>query len=126
MLTIKLKERITPFVNAKNPGDENDRETIAFREKMHKEAEDLKIESFGVEVRFLSLLIFAVGDRNRGTSDETPPWRAVLTSVCLAVRSAAVLRFPLGRTHCSMVVYSLACPLSPAPPFYHLRSLCSR
>lgn len=50
MLTIKLKERITPFVNAKHPGDENDRETIAFREKMHKEAEDLKIESFGVEI----------------------------------------------------------------------------
>lgn len=69
MLTIKLKERITPFVNAKHPGDENDRETIAFREKMHKEAEDLKIESFGVEVRFPSLssrLVFATGDRNKG------------------------------------------------------------
>lgn len=68
MLTIKLKERITPFVNAKNPGDENDRETIAFREKMHKEAEDLKIESFGVEVRCLSLYPFnrGMGDRNRG------------------------------------------------------------
>lgn len=56
MLTTKLNDRITSFVNAKNPGDENDIETIAFREKMHKEAEDLKIESFGVEVRFLSLL----------------------------------------------------------------------
>ena|ERR1700733_12192220 len=50
MLSAKLKERIEPLVRAKDPGAENDPETIAFRNKMHKEADDLKIESFGVEI----------------------------------------------------------------------------
>jgi hypothetical protein len=50
MLTTKLRDRIQPFVEAKDPGAENDPETIAFRNKMVKEADDLKIESFGVEI----------------------------------------------------------------------------
>lgn len=50
MLTTKLKDRLQPFVTAKDPGAEHDTETIAFKEKMRKEAEDLKIESFGVEI----------------------------------------------------------------------------
>lgn len=50
MLTAKLRDRIQPFVEAKDPGAENDPETIAFRNKIRKEADDLKIESFGVEI----------------------------------------------------------------------------
>lgn len=49
-LTEKLKERIRPFVNAKNPGDKDDSETQLFEKKMRQEAEDLKLESFGVEL----------------------------------------------------------------------------
>ncbi|KAF9508854.1 hypothetical protein BS47DRAFT_1373603 [Hydnum rufescens UP504] len=49
-LTQKLKERIQPYVNAKDPGGKSDEETIAFEAKMRKEAEELKWESFGVEV----------------------------------------------------------------------------
>lgn len=50
-LTAKLISRIEPLVmHAKDPGAEHDPETIKFREKMKKEAEDLKIESFGVEI----------------------------------------------------------------------------
>ena len=54
MLTTKLLERIRPFVEAKDPGNENDPETKAFYAKMEKEADDLKLESFGVEVRWTS------------------------------------------------------------------------
>ena len=50
MLTEKLIERIRPFVDAQHPGDLNDPETVAFQEKMLREADDLKLESFGVEV----------------------------------------------------------------------------
>ena len=50
MLTEKLIERIRPFVDAERPGDPNDPETIAFQKKIQLEAEDLKLESFGVEV----------------------------------------------------------------------------
>lgn len=50
MLTQKMKERLRPFVEAKNPGVEGDPESIAFSEKMKREVEDLKLESFGVEV----------------------------------------------------------------------------
>ena len=50
MLTEKLIERIRPFVDAQHPGDPNDPETVAFQEKMLREADDLKLESFGVEV----------------------------------------------------------------------------
>lgn len=49
-LTEKLKERIRPFVTSKNPGDANDSETQLFEKKMRQEAEDLKLESFGVEL----------------------------------------------------------------------------
>lgn len=51
-LTDKLIERIRPFVDAEHPGDPNDPETIAFQDKMKREAEDLKFESFGVEVSY--------------------------------------------------------------------------
>ena len=49
-LAKKLIERLRPFVEAKNPGAHNDPETKAFEEKMRREADDLKLESFGVEV----------------------------------------------------------------------------
>lgn len=49
-LTEKLKDRIRPFVTSKNPGDVNDSETQLFEKKMRQEAEDLKLESFGVEL----------------------------------------------------------------------------
>jgi len=51
-LTKQLIERLRPFVYAKHPGDRNDPETLAFEDKMRREAEDMKLESFGVEVRF--------------------------------------------------------------------------
>ena len=51
-LAEKLIERIRPFVDAERPGDPNDAETIAFQQKMQREADDLKLESFGLEVRF--------------------------------------------------------------------------
>lgn len=47
----KLVQRIRPFVHAKNPGDVNDPETKVFESKIRVEAEDLKLESFGIEVR---------------------------------------------------------------------------
>jgi len=49
-LTEKMIERLRPFVEAKNPGAEGDTETTAFTEKMKREVEDLKLESFGIEV----------------------------------------------------------------------------
>lgn len=55
-LTVKLKERLRPFVHAQNPGEKDDPETKAWEEKMRREAEDLKLESFGVEVRGTALL----------------------------------------------------------------------
>lgn len=50
MLTQKMTERIRPFVEAKDPGGKDDPETLAFEAKMRREVEDLKLESFGVEV----------------------------------------------------------------------------
>ena len=50
-LTTKLLERLRPFVEAKHPGDPNDPETKVFQEKIQREAEDMKLASFGVEVR---------------------------------------------------------------------------
>jgi hypothetical protein len=47
----KLVQRIRPFVHAKNPGDVSDPETKAFEARIRTEAEDLKLESFGIEVR---------------------------------------------------------------------------
>jgi len=49
-LTKKLIERLRPFVEARNPGAQGDPETAAFEARMKKEAEDLKLESFGVEL----------------------------------------------------------------------------
>ncbi|WFD33042.1 hypothetical protein MSPP1_004099 [Malassezia sp. CBS 17886] len=49
-LTQLLKDRIRPFVESKNPGDPEDPETTLFSKKMHEEAEDLKLESFGIEL----------------------------------------------------------------------------
>ena len=50
MLTKKMIERLRPFVEAKDPGGSDDLESAAFAEKMKREVEDLKLESFGVEV----------------------------------------------------------------------------
>ncbi|KAJ3775991.1 X-domain of DnaJ-containing-domain-containing protein [Lentinula raphanica] len=50
MLTTKMIDRLRPFVDAKQPGDKNDPETLAFEAKMKREVEDLKLESFGVEL----------------------------------------------------------------------------
>lgn len=49
-LTSKLKDRIRPFVEARNPGDKDDSETQIFGKRMREEAEDLKLESFGIEL----------------------------------------------------------------------------
>ncbi|WFD20324.1 hypothetical protein MCAP1_002568 [Malassezia caprae] len=49
-LTEKLKDRIRPFVDARNPGAADDAETQVFMKRMREEAEDLKLESFGVEL----------------------------------------------------------------------------
>jgi hypothetical protein len=49
-LTAKLIERLRPFVEAKRPGEKGDAETAAFEARMKREAEDLKLESFGVEL----------------------------------------------------------------------------
>ena len=51
-----MKERIRPFVEAKNPGAPDDPETQAFERRTKEEAEDLKLESFGTE------LLHAIGD----------------------------------------------------------------
>jgi hypothetical protein len=48
----KLIQRIRPFVDAKNPGDQHDQETKVFEARIRTEAEDLKLESFGVEVSY--------------------------------------------------------------------------
>ena len=49
MLTKKLVDRLRPFVEAKHPGEKDDPETVAFERKMRREADDMKLESFGVE-----------------------------------------------------------------------------
>ncbi|KAJ7504387.1 X-domain of DnaJ-containing-domain-containing protein [Mycena galericulata] len=56
MLTTKMIERLRPFVEAKHPGDKDDPETQAFEQRMKREADDLKLESFGVE------LLHAIGN----------------------------------------------------------------
>jgi hypothetical protein len=50
LLAKDLVTFIRPFVEAKNPGDVADSETTAFEKKTRLEAEDLKLESFGVEL----------------------------------------------------------------------------
>lgn len=54
-LTTKMIERLRLFVEAKDPGGKDDPESTAFAEKMKREVEDLKLESFGVEVYLFSL-----------------------------------------------------------------------
>lgn len=49
-LTAKLIERLRPFVDAKAPGDKEDPETKGFESRIKLEADDLKLESFGVEL----------------------------------------------------------------------------
>ena len=49
-LSKQLIERLRPFAEAKNPGDSNDPETLAFRDRMRSEAEDLKSENLGINV----------------------------------------------------------------------------
>ena len=49
-LAKKLVDRLRPFVEAKHPGDKDDPETKAFEARMRREADDLKLESFGVEL----------------------------------------------------------------------------
>lgn len=49
-LTKRLLERIRPFVEAKSPGEPGDPETERFGQSIKTEAEDLKLESFGVEL----------------------------------------------------------------------------
>jgi len=49
-LTVKLIDRLRPFVEAKHPGDKDDPETLAFEARMRRESDDLKLESFGVEL----------------------------------------------------------------------------
>lgn len=46
----KLIERVRPFVTAKKPGDKHDEETQRFEANVRTQAEDLKLESFGVEL----------------------------------------------------------------------------
>ncbi|EIW79339.1 hypothetical protein CONPUDRAFT_74799 [Coniophora puteana RWD-64-598 SS2] len=50
MLTQKLIDRLRPIVEAKHPGEKDDPETKVFEERMKREAEDLKLESFGIEL----------------------------------------------------------------------------
>jgi len=50
VLTSKLIERLRPLVEAKHPGEKDDPETKVFQDKIKLEAEDLKLESFGVEL----------------------------------------------------------------------------
>ncbi|KAF8906233.1 X-domain of DnaJ-containing-domain-containing protein [Gymnopilus junonius] len=50
MLTKKMIERLRPFVDAKDPGGKDDPESKAFADRMKREVEDLKLESFGVEL----------------------------------------------------------------------------
>ena len=59
-LTDRMKERLRVFVESRHPGAENDPETKRFQENIQREAEDLKLESFGIEVRVLYLEIFII------------------------------------------------------------------
>ncbi|KDQ61404.1 hypothetical protein JAAARDRAFT_30838 [Jaapia argillacea MUCL 33604] len=49
-LTKKLVDRLRPFVEAKHPGEKGDEETLKWEAKIKREADDLKLESFGVEL----------------------------------------------------------------------------
>lgn len=49
-LSKQLVERLQPFVEARNPGVNNDSGTSAFRARMRKEAEELRMENLGPQV----------------------------------------------------------------------------
>lgn len=48
VLAKKLKDRIRPFVEARNPGGQGDSESKRFEERIREETGDLALESFGV------------------------------------------------------------------------------
>ena len=50
MLTKKLTECLHPFVEAKSPGGAGDEEMTAWEARMRREVDDLKFESFGIEL----------------------------------------------------------------------------
>jgi hypothetical protein len=50
VLTYKLVERLRPFVEAKSPGGAGDEETAAWEGRMRRKADELKLESFGIEL----------------------------------------------------------------------------
>ncbi|KAG0143830.1 hypothetical protein CROQUDRAFT_95774 [Cronartium quercuum f. sp. fusiforme G11] len=61
-LTRRLLERIRPFVEADKPDDPNDPEISRFVNSIRTEAEDLKLESFGVELlRLIGSVYFTKG-----------------------------------------------------------------
>ena len=49
-LTEKLRERLRPFVQSANPGDANDVECQRWQKRMEEEIDDLKGQSFGIEL----------------------------------------------------------------------------
>ena len=49
-LTEKLRERLRPFVQSANPGDMNDVECQRWQKRMEEEIDDLKGQSFGIEL----------------------------------------------------------------------------
>lgn len=84
LLTQKLIERLRPIVEAKTPGDKDDPETVAFEQRIKREADDLKLESFGVE------LLHAIGTVYMMKASSFMKSRkflgmCVLASLCLGV-----------------------------------------
>ena len=62
-LTKNLIEMLRTFVDAQNPGDRNDPETLRFEARMEREAEDMTLNSFGVEV-YLPFLVRELVDES--------------------------------------------------------------
>ena len=60
----QLIERLRPFVDAERPGERDDPETLAFEVKMRREAEDMKLESFGFEVCFSSTYMMSFNEHS--------------------------------------------------------------
>jgi hypothetical protein len=88
MLTLKLTERLRPYVEAQHPGEKDDPETMAFETKMRREADDLKLESFGLEVCEVFLL-------------------PVLVSKGLPILMIAPTRHRHGLHHESVVIFEI-------------------
>lgn len=72
VLAQKLKDRIRPFVEARNPGGEGDSESKRFEERIREETGDLALESFGVGESLL-LLWGSRGEREVGADSTFPP-----------------------------------------------------